>query len=150
MHKRDTECAGKRPYVDCHGLSLPLHYKQTGKKCRGATGKGAVAQRAHPWGVGQMRFLFLVSYRFPLSAGIISTWMNMDNWPLNCQGNGKHLFNFFILCSDNWYINPKNVPEHSQSVKFPRFFADDNQPYLKVKKERKRPFELKSYSIGLR
>lgn len=74
----------------------------------------------------------------------------MDNWPLNCQGNRKHLFNFFILCSDNWYINPKNVPEHSQSVKFPRFFADDNQPYLKIKKERKSPFELKSYSTDLR
>lgn len=76
--------------------------------------------------------------------------MNTDNWPLNCQGNRKHLFNFFILCSDNWYINPKNVPECSQSVKFQRFFADDNQPYLKIKKERKRPSELKSYSIELR
>lgn len=120
--------------MDCHGLSLPLHHKQM-EKSRGATGKEAVAQWAHPWGIGQTGFLFLV--RFPLSGGITSTWMNMDNWPLNCQRNRKHLFNFFILCSDNWYINPKNVPEHCKSVKFLRFFADDNQPYLKIKKKEK-------------
>lgn len=77
------------------------------------------------------------------SGGIISTWMNMDNWPLNCQRNRKHLFHFFIVSSDNWYINPKNVPKRCQSIKLPRFFADDNQPYLKIKKREKETIWIK-------
>lgn len=138
------ECA-QTGYRTCRNETLrglpwtvtPFELQANRKQSRGATGKGAVAQRVHPSGVTG----------FLLSGVIISNWMNMDNWLLNCQRNTKHLFNFFIFCSDNWYINPKNVPEHSQSVKFPRFFANDNQPYLKIKKERKRPFELKSYRI---
>lgn len=102
------------------------------KESRGVTSKGAGAQRAHHCGVNQMRFLLLTSCGFSLSEEIISTQMNVDNWPLNCHRNIKHLFSFFILCSDNCSINPKNVPEHSQSVKFQRFLADDNQPYLKI------------------
>lgn len=127
---KDMECA-QTGYRMCRNETLrglpwtvtPFASQANSEKSRGAPGKGSVAQWAHPWGIGQMRFLFLLSYRPPLSGGIRSTWMNMDNWPLNCQRYRKHLFNFFILCSDNWYINCKNVPEHSQSVKFPRFFC---------------------------
>lgn len=104
-----------------------------GKKSRGVTSRGAGAQWAHHCGVEWMRFLFLMSYGLSLSEEIISTRMNIDNWPLNCHRNIKHLFSFFTLCSDNCYINPKNVPEHSQNVKFQSFSADDNQPYVKIK-----------------
>lgn len=99
---------------------------------RGVTRKGAGAQWAHHCGVNQMRFLLLTSYGLSLSGEIISTQMNVDNWPLNCHRNIKHLFRFFIFCSGKCSINPKDVPEHSQSVKFQRFFADENQPYLKI------------------
>lgn len=126
-------CRNETLRGSARGTSVtPFALHANGEKSRGATGNGAGAQRAHHCGVERMRFLFLRSYELSLSEEIISTRMNIDNWPLNCHRNIKHLFSFFILCSDNCYINPKNVPEHSQNVKFQSFFADDNQPYLKV------------------
>lgn len=64
--------------------------------------------------------------------------MNIGNWPLHCHRNIKGLFSFFILFGDNCSINSKNVPEHSQNVKFKFiYFFADNQPYLKIKKKEK-------------